>query len=469
MPRDALNAELQLALAESRRREQALRGERDALLAGLAAVVAPQSPSAVFAGTAEVFREQIGFDQAFVLRGEAAGPLRPALWTDAALEGTEWPVGRTLERVLAGEVVNVFNAALLPDLAAVLPPGGAVQSLLLLGLPGASPRSVLGFAHAGIGRFRAGQVGLARQVLPLFHQLLRAAELRFLERRLVEAEEEADALRHARAEQSSTLRTLQAEVARQERLASLGRLLAGIAHEVATPLGVSVTASALVTEHIDALAAASGGWGPAAQGWIAGAQEAHALTTRNVRRAADLLRAFRQVAVDPAASASATVDAAGFLAEALQSARPAVAAPVVEWVLDAGPPEAVRTRPGPLGQVIGALLENAVHHAFTGRAGGRVCLRGRLTRSAWVITVNDDGVGMPSEQVASAFEPFTGRRARSSGRGLGLFVAHNLVTGVFGGTVELRSSPATGTTVALRLPRDEAGAVVGPGDPGGPH
>lgn len=468
MSLDALNAELRLALAESRQREAALREERDALLAGLAAVVAPQAPSAVFAGTAEVFRGLMGFAQAFLLRGERGEAMRPALWTDAAIEGSIWPVGRTFERVLNGEVVNAFNAALLPDLTAILATTTGIRSALFIALPGESPRSILVFAHPGVGRFQAPQVHLARQILPLFHQLLRSAEARFLERRLVEARQEAEALRHASEEQSSALRSLQAEVVRQERLVSLGRLLAGVAHEVATPLGVSVTASAVVAEQLDALGGAAGTLPVESADCLATAAEAHALSTRNLRRAAELLRTFRELMVDQSAAAITTVDSGVFLAEALHRAHPDGAPEGVHLVLDAGPNEALRTRPGPLAQILSALIENALLHAFPGGRPGKVTLRSRLTTAAWVLRVSDDGVGMSPEQVGAAFEPFTGSRARAAGRGLGLFVVHNLVTAVFGGTIELRSSRAAGTTCELRLPRDERGAVVGPGDPGVP-
>jgi len=468
MSLDALNAELRLALAESRQREQALRDERDALLAGLAAVVAPQAPSAVFAGTAEVFRARLGFAQAFLLRGERGEAMRPALWTDPAIEGSTWPVGRTFERVLNGEVVNAFNAALLPDLTAILATTTGIRSALFLALPGESPRSILVFAHPGVGRFQAPQVHLARQILPLFHQLLRSAELRFLERRLVEAREEAEALRHVSEEQSSAVRSLQAEVARQERLVSLGRLLAGVAHEVATPLGVSVTASALVAEQLAAIGAAAGPAGAEWRAHLGTAEEAHALATRSLRRAAELLRTFRELMVDQSAAAITTVDSAIFLAEALHRTRPDGTPEGVHLVLDAGPDEPVRTRPGPLAQILAALIENALLHAFPAGRRGQIQLRGRLTRAAWVLQVSDDGVGMSPEQVGAAFEPFTGSRARAAGRGLGLFVVHNLVTAVFGGTIELRSSRAGGTTCELRLPRDERGAVVGPGDAGVP-
>ena len=114
---------------------------------------------------------------------------------------------------------------------------------------------------------------------------------------------------------------------------------------------------------------------------------------------------------------------------------------------------AMDSYPGPLGQVLGNLLENCLRHAFDGRSGGSIAVSARASDDGQgiVLSVADTGVGISTDDLTHVFDPFFTTKLGSGGSGLGLHVAHNIVTGVLGGHIDASSSPA-GTTFTLLLP-----------------
>jgi signal transduction histidine kinase len=110
--------------------------------------------------------------------------------------------------------------------------------------------------------------------------------------------------------------------------------------------------------------------------------------------------------------------------------------------------------PGPLGQVITNLVNNALLHGFEGRANGTVILSAKVDDDGWVeLTVADDGNGIPAANLNRIFDPFFTTKLGAGGSGLGLNITHNIVSGILGGRIRVQSEVGSGTTFVLSFPK----------------
>ncbi|ACA15487.1 integral membrane sensor signal transduction histidine kinase [Methylobacterium sp. 4-46] len=299
-------------------------------------------------------------------------------------------------------------------------------------VPGAEARDEIGDMAAAVAVFREN--ALAR---------LRAeAELR-------RAKEQAEA---ALAE----LRETQASLIEAEKLAALGGLVAGVAHEVNNPVGISLTVASTLSQRCEAFAADLAG-GPLRRsqltGFIEAVQEASKQLVANLMRAGDLVQSFKQVAVDRSQDNRRRFDLGETCAQIIASLRPELRTARIALALDLPPGLVMESFPGPLGQVLTNLFLNAVRHGFPdGRAGTIRLAAEPLGSDRVVLTFSDDGVGMSEEVARRAFEPFFTTRRDSGGTGLGLHLAFNIVTHQLGGRITLHAAPGAGSRFVLTLP-----------------
>ncbi|HYE49603.1 MAG TPA: ATP-binding protein [Azospirillaceae bacterium] len=267
---------------------------------------------------------------------------------------------------------------------------------------------------------------------------------------------EAEAARAAAADALETLRAAQAQLVQQEKLASLGALVAGVAHEINTPLGIALTAATQLDGERRQLAGdyeARRMNREVMEGYLARAGQGTGILLANLARAAELVRSFKRVAADRTAGGRQTVDAGAYLADVAQSLRPLLAGSRIRLVLNLPPGVRLTTEPGALAQAVTNLVQNAVLHAFAADAGAPEIRIGLTEEGGRVaVAVADNGAGMPEAVRARAFDPFFTTRRGSGGTGLGLHIVHNLVTGPLGGTVSLDTAPGSGTRVTLTLP-----------------
>jgi PAS domain S-box-containing protein len=267
------------------------------------------------------------------------------------------------------------------------------------------------------------------------------------------------ALQAANEELSRTvaqLRAAQGDLVRAEKMAALGNLVAGVAHELNTPLGngvMAVSAMRDATRHFR-LRMADGVRKADLQGLVDNLAQGFDIGERNLRRASDLVHSFKQVAVDQTSSQRRRFELAEVVHGIVVSLRPSLAH--TPWRIEVAVPAeglALDSYPGPLGQVIANLLQNAVLHGFDGRAHGTVRITGeRASDGHIVLQVADDGNGIADTLVDRVFEPFMTTRRGRGGSGLGLHISDNLVTSVLGGTLAVRSVQGAGATFELRLP-----------------
>jgi signal transduction histidine kinase len=276
-----------------------------------------------------------------------------------------------------------------------------------------------------------------------------------------------DALRTAkeRAETALTeLRDTQASLIEAEKLAALGGLVAGVAHEVNNPVGISLTVASSLERRCETFAAEVDS-GPIRRSrlseFVAGTRAAAGQLVANLQRAGELVQSFKQVAVDRSHAERRAFDLGEATDQIMASLKPSLKNARVTPAVDVPAGIRMESYPGPFGQVLTNLVLNAVTHAFPEAGPGTITLAARPIGTDRVeILFGDDGCGMTETVQRQAFDPFFTTRRGDGGTGLGLHIVFNLVTRRLGGRIVLSSSPGTGTTFRMVLPlvapRDEA-------------
>ncbi|MBH9552210.1 sensor histidine kinase [Inhella gelatinilytica] len=247
-------------------------------------------------------------------------------------------------------------------------------------------------------------------------------------------------------------------LAEAEKLAALGRLVAGVSHELNTPLGVVTTAASSLQDRVGSLQSqVQEGGGTLRRSQLLEelqtVRDLADLTLRNAARAANLVEHFKEMAVDQSSLRRRRFDVAQVIQAVLQALATGLRRANCELQIEqSGDPE-LDGYPGAVEQVLTNLVQNCLVHGFSGRTAGRIRV-GFESVEAWVtLWVEDDGVGMDATAQARYFEPFFTTRLGQGGSGLGGYLIYNLVTGLLGGEVSVRSTLGEGTRVTVRLPR----------------
>lgn len=253
------------------------------------------------------------------------------------------------------------------------------------------------------------------------------------------------------------LQRTQTDLIRQEKMASLGVLVAGVAHELNTPLGNAVMVCSSLVEEIRRLEADVAG-GTLRKSRLtealAALHDGFDLAMRNLTRAAELVTSFKQVAVDQTSDRRRVFDLGHFLGEVVDTLRPSFKGRPVTLAIEAPAGIVMDSFPGQLAQVITNLVLNAQLHAFEEGTPGRIVLRAAVLDEAQVeITVEDNGRGIPADHLSRVFDPFFTTRLGQGGSGLGLNIVYNIVTAL-GGRITVDSTPGYGAqfrVVILRV------------------
>lgn len=251
------------------------------------------------------------------------------------------------------------------------------------------------------------------------------------------------------------LRQAQQELLQSEKLAALGALVAGVAHELNTPIGNAVTvASTLVQTHTRFADLVQTGLTRSAMAtYLDDVREGGQIIERNLARAAQLIGSFKQLAVDQTSSQRRRFSLDELVQEITLAMRPTLRKTPVQLHTEIAPALTLDSYPGPLGQVLMNLINNALVHAFDGASSGHI----RLTAvpeggDALRLDVTDDGCGIALQNQQKVFDPFFTTRLGQGGSGLGLHITYTLVTGVLGGRIALHSRPGQGCRFTLHLP-----------------
>jgi len=254
------------------------------------------------------------------------------------------------------------------------------------------------------------------------------------------------------------LRAAQDSLVQTEKLAALGRLVAGVAHELNTPVGTSLTvASAFIdkTNRFEADVASGNVRRSRLTEFIAASREAASQITINLGHAADLIQSFKQVATDRNVSDRRRFDLGQVTEQVVKGLRFGLRNQNLKVSVECEPDLAMNGYPGPYGQVLTNLMLNSAVHAFPDGAQGTVRIAAQASGKGHVeVLFSDDGCGMSAEVKRQVFDPFFTTRRDQGSTGLGLHIVYNIVTNRLGGRINLESKPGAGTKIRIIMPRE---------------
>ena len=253
------------------------------------------------------------------------------------------------------------------------------------------------------------------------------------------------------------LQETQATLIESEKLAALGRLVAGVAHEINSPVGISLTVASTLKQKAAAFAAevARGNLRRSSlNDFLEMVEQASAQLVANLNRSAELIQSFKQVAVDRKYLDQRIFDAGELTEQIVASLHPGLRKNNISLDIDCQPGLVMNSYPGPFGQMLTNLLLNCIMHAFPDGKGGEIAIRLWAVGKADVgVLVSDNGCGMSLDVRRQAFNPFFTTCRNHGSIGLGLHVVHNIVTNRLGGSLDLDSEPGAGTKIRIVLPR----------------
>ena len=251
------------------------------------------------------------------------------------------------------------------------------------------------------------------------------------------------------------LKVTQEQLVEQEKMASLGELVAGVAHEINTPIGVGITAVSHMDESIEHLK----------QAFLAGTltkkqfedmlsaiSESAGIIEGNLRRAADLVKAFKSVAVDQSSAEPRLFNLNNYVQDILMSLRPKLKRTHHEINVDIADEISLYCDPGVISQIVTNLLMNTLNHAYGPGEDGVITIAANQIGDNLRMTYSDDGHGIEPEILKRLFDPFVTTKRGQGGSGLGTHIIYNLVTQGLGGRIQCFSEAGQGTRFEITIP-----------------
>lgn len=252
------------------------------------------------------------------------------------------------------------------------------------------------------------------------------------------------------------LKVTQQQLVEQEKMASLGELVAGVAHEINTPIGVGITAVSHLDHTVQRLQ----------ETFIAGTltkqqftdllnavNESSDILTANLKRAADLVKAFKAVAVDQASAEARLFNLKNYISDVLTSLRPKLKRVKHTVQLDVDSAIDLYCDPGIISQIVTNLIVNSLNHAYSDSDQGLIRICAKEQDQSIRMTYSDDGEGIEPEILPRLFDPFVTTKRGQGGSGLGTHIIYNLVTQGLGGTIQCTSQPGEGAQFDIVIPK----------------
>ena len=263
-------------------------------------------------------------------------------------------------------------------------------------------------------------------------------------------EEDISALKMVSAERETLLQ----EAQENQRLQSLGVLVAGLAHEINNPIGIAITA----TTHVSQSAAtvrknASNLTGSALTDFLEDEEIAFQLIFDNLKRASDLIRGFKDVARDRSLDEKKEINLKVYLQSIEQSLTPVLKKAKCTLSLEVDPSISLHVNSGSLGQLLTNLVLNSTIHAFDGLKDRQLKISGSQTPEHIFLKVSDNGNGIAETVLPNLFTPFYTTSRRKGGTGLGLYISRQIATEVLHGSLSVENLPEKGCEFTLRLPK----------------
>ncbi|WP_419149320.1 sensor histidine kinase [Pseudoalteromonas 'SMAR'] len=251
------------------------------------------------------------------------------------------------------------------------------------------------------------------------------------------------------------LKQTQEELIESEKMASLGAVVAGVAHEINTPLGIAITAvshnedslgnvvkklEAKTLKQQDLLES------------IESQRQGYSLIHRNLQRAEGLISNFKQVAVDQSSETEREINLYDYVHDVFDSLKPLAKNKEIHLAIEGDKNINLTTYPGAIYQVMANLFNNSIIHGFEGSASGSVTIYVSCDEQFWRIIYRDNGVGMNEAMQKSLFEPFVTSKRNQGGCGLGMHIVYNLVTQLLKGEIRCQSEQWEGVEITVKVP-----------------
>ncbi|MCQ8879097.1 ATP-binding protein [Pseudoalteromonas shioyasakiensis] len=242
-----------------------------------------------------------------------------------------------------------------------------------------------------------------------------------------------------------------------EKMAALGGLVAGITHDINTPVGIGVTATSFLQERLMQIEAAykDKTLSPKAlEEFINDAKQSTSLLTSNLDRASELVASFKQIAVDQASEAVRTINFKEYLGEVIRSLHPKIKNTSHHINLDCPEDLTLNLPAGAISQIFTNLIMNSLIHGFDGVSNGVIDILIKDDDNHVIIDFKDNGNGVSEQQLEKLFDPFFTTKRDQGGSGLGTHITFNLVKQTLSGEIEVSSSPGNGLHYHISFPKD---------------
>lgn len=320
------------------------------------------------------------------------------------------------------------------------------------------------YALHGFVKLLTAVVSLATAVaiIPLVPKLLTlksAEELEKINADLIEEiqrRERAETENIELADALEKLENAQSLLVRQEKLASLGEMVSGLAHEVNTPIGIALSASSTLNDTTDQLMKEFEAGTIRKSSLLDGltkARQASTLALNNANRAAEIIAAFKTVSVDQASSAMRSIELGEYIDEVLLNLHPKLKQTKLDVSVKRDAPIQMHTTPGVISQVFTNLIENSILHGYDEPKEGQICISLEEKDSSIEIVYSDDGKGIPADEQERVFEQFFTTRREKGGSGIGLYLVRDLIESALGGSVELSNNNPNGVRFKISMPK----------------
>jgi signal transduction histidine kinase len=267
-----------------------------------------------------------------------------------------------------------------------------------------------------------------------------------------------NALKQSNQELLSTLEKLhqfQGQLVETEKMASLGDMVAGIAHEVNTPIGLGVTASTVLADRLKEIKQSFEDKtlkSSQLKKFLIEGEENIDIVYRNLARAAKLISSFKKVAVDQSSADIRQFNVSELLEEVTLTLKTKIKQSNVTLTLDCPRSLIIESKPGPINQILINLIINSIIHGFEHRAQGMINISISYLNESLHVSYQDDGIGIDEKIKSRVFDPFTTTKRGSGGSGLGLHLVFNLVTQALNGHIDFESDTDHGTLFNITFP-----------------
>ncbi len=272
-------------------------------------------------------------------------------------------------------------------------------------------------------------------------------------------EERTRALQKANSELSEAMENLkktQKKLLESEKMASLGGLVAGVAHEINTPVGIGVTAASHLTnktKSFQEIYKAGKMKKSDLDGFLDTVAQSGEMILSNLDRAANLIQSFKQVAVDQSIEDKREIELKNYIEEVLMSLRPKLKQSNHSVTINSDESVSLNTFPGTISQVVTNLVMNSVIHGFEERADGIISIDiKKLPNNHVSLVFKDNGRGIEKENLSKIFDPFFTTKRGSGGSGLGLNIIYNLISQKLNGTITCESEIGKGVNFLIEIP-----------------